>query len=472
MANRERYLFVLISLPLPHGLPTWLGLFYDSGMPDLLIRDCHVVRCEPTEVQVLDHHDILIRDGRIDSIASTGSVAAPGVDVLEGRGRVAMPGLIDTHAHVPMVIFRGLAEDVDLETWFNQYMWPLESNLQERDVENGMALGLVELIEGGVTTVADHYFHMDRAARMVEKAGTRAALGWAVFGSQGAEGLARSARFAERWNGGADGRITTWLAPHAPYTCDDDFLRAAANWAGKLSLGVHIHAAETRGQTEASVAKRGMTPIEVLEATGILEHPTIIAHGCGLTERDIALLARRNAGVAHAAKTYLKLAMGTTPIPALMQAGVPVGLATDGAVSNNTLDVWESMRLMAMVQKDRTADPKTLPLATVLHIATRGSAQVVGLGNRIGHLAEGFEGDVILVDVSGAHCQPLHSIAATLVYATRASDVQCVVVGGRVIMRDRKLLTLDKAAVIADVHESMQRLSRRVPEARIQAYEP
>ena len=442
-------------------------------MSDLLIRDCHVVQCEETEVRVLAHHDIHIRAGLIDSVAPTGSRPLPvGTEVLEAHGMVAMPGLIDTHAHVPMVIFRGLAEDVDLETWFNEYMWPLESNLRASDVASGMALGLVELIEGGVTTVADHYFFMDEAARAVEKAGTRAALGWAVFGSQGTEGLERSARFAEQWNGAADGRITTWLAPHAPYTCDDDFLRASANWAGRLGLGIHIHAAETMAQTEASVAKWGKTPIEVLAATGVLEHPTIVAHGCGLTAPDIERLSRCDAGIAHAPKTYLKLAMGATPIPALLDAGVPVGLATDGAVSNNTLDVWESMRLMALVQKDRSGDPGTLPLARALYIATRGSARVVGLGDRIGHLAPGFEGDVILIDMSGAHCQPLHSIPAALVYSTRASDVRSVVVGGRVVMRDRALQTLDKDSIIAEVHESMERLSRRVPEARIQAYRP
>jgi 5-methylthioadenosine/S-adenosylhomocysteine deaminase len=385
---------------------------------------------------------------------------------------VAMPGLINTHSHVPMVIFRGLAEDVSLETWFNDYMWPLESNLQEEDVYWGMLLGLAEMIEAGVTCVADHYFFMDQAASAVEEAGTRAALGWAVFGNQGETILERTTRFVKHWQGAAGGRIITWMAPHAPYTCDHDFLRRAAQYARELGVGIHIHAAETAAQTQASLQRWGKTPIRVLEETGILERPTILAHAVGATLDDIQLLADRPVGVAHAPKTYLKLAMGTAPVIAMRQAGVPVGLATDGAVSNNTLDVWESMRLMAMTQKQEHTSPGVLPLAEVLTIATRESAQVVGLADRIGVIESGYLADIILVDMSGAHVQPLHSITASLVYATRASDVQTVIVDGRIIMHNRHMLTLNKAHIIEQVSRSMERLAQRTPGQRIQVYNP
>jgi 5-methylthioadenosine/S-adenosylhomocysteine deaminase len=335
-----------------------------------------------------------------------------------------------------------------------------------------MLLGLVEMIEAGVTSVADHYFFMDQAAKAVEEAGTRAALGWAVFGDQGEAMLDRTIQFVERWQGAASGRITTWLAPHAPYTCDDDFLRASAQRARHLNVGIHIHVAETAEQTQISLQKRGITPIQVLKETGILERPTILAHAVGATPSDIQLLADYPAGIAHAPKTYLKLAMGTAPIVAFRQAGVPVGLATDGAVSNNTLDVWESMRLMAMTQKQAQASPEGMPLAQVLHIATRGSAQVIGLGGQIGAVEPGYLADLILVDMSGPHLQPLHSVTASLVYATRASDVQTVVVDGKVIMRNRQLLTLNKSEIIEQVNQAMERLARRVPNKRIQIYNP
>jgi len=443
-------------------------------MFDLLIQDVHVLSVtRDGAVSVLRNYDVAVQGNHIAAVEAAGTIK-PGraKEIIQAAGMVAMPGLINTHAHVPMVIFRGLAEDVSLETWFNEYMWPLESNLQEEDVYWGMLLGLAEMIEAGVTGVADHYFYMDQAARAVEEAGTRAALGWAVFGDQGEAMLERTAQFVERWDGAAGGRITAWLAPHAPYTCDDDFLRASAKRARDLGVGIHIHVAETAGQTQASLARRGITPIRVLEETGVLERPAILAHAVGATPEDIELLADRPAGVAHAPKTYLKLAMGTAPVVAFREAGVPVGLATDGAVSNNTLDVWESMRLMAMTQKQARGAPEAMTIPQVLHIATRGSAQVFGLAGQIGAVEPGYLADLILVDMGGPHVQPLHSITASLVYATRASDVQTVIVDGKILMRDRQLLTLNKTEIIEQVSQSMQRLARRVPGQRIQVYNP
>ena len=441
---------------------------------NLIIRNARVLQTTPAgEVRVLDRQDVVLRGNLVESVRPAGAAAPPDAgEIIEANGQLLMPGLINCHAHVPMVIFRGLAEDVSLEKWFNEYMWPLESNLQEEDVYWGMLLGLVEMIEAGVTCVADHYFFMDRAAEAVQQAGTRAALGWAVFGSQGAAGLDRTAEFCRRWQGAAEGRITTWMAPHAPYTCDDDFLRAARDRAVELGAGIHIHVAETRGQTEAHVQKRGITPIRLLDDLGILERPTILAHAVGATEDDIRLLADRPAGVAHCPKTYLKLAMGIAPVHALRRAGVAVGLGTDGAVSNNTLDVWESMRLMALTQKEATGAPENLTLAETLVLATRGGAQVVGLGDKLGAVEPGRLADLVLVDLDGAHHQPLHNVPASLVYAARASDVRTVIVAGRVIMRDRRLLTLDKAEIIRQVNRSLERLSRRTPTSRIQVYRP
>ncbi len=441
-------------------------------MIDLLIRNCQILLPGGA---IQSGQDITINAGKIVTVAPT-SQAGPGQarEVLEAGGQLVMPGLINTHAHVPMVIFRGLAEDVAIERWFNEFMWPLESNLTEEDVYWGMLLGLVEMIEGGVTTVADHYFFMDRAAEAVQQAGTRAALGWAVFGNQGYAALDKTAAFVERWQGQADGRITTWLAPHAPYTCDDDFLRAAAAHAQRLGAGIHIHAAEEIGQTRASLERRGQTPIQVLAETGVLEVPVIIAHGCGILPEDIERLRpyAGRVGVAHAPKTYLKLGMGLTPILALRAAGLEVGLATDGAVSNNTLDIFESLRLMVMLQKHETRNPEVMTIAEALDIATRGSAAVVGLAGQIGQVAPGYKADLILVDLDGTHHRPLHNPAASLVYNARPGDVKTVLVDGRVIMRDRQLLTLDKAEIFRQVTKSMQRLSQRIPDKRIQLYNP
>jgi len=442
-------------------------------MTALRIRNADVLQCEAGSARVLPAHDIDIDGNRITAVRPSGSEdPPPGAEVVEASGMLAVPGLVNTHAHVPMTIFRGLAEDVDIETWFNEYMWPLEANLTPDDVFWGMQLGLAEMIASGVTAVADHYFHMDRAAAAVEEAGTRAALGWAVFGDQGEDGVRLTASFAEEFSGAAGGRITTWLAPHAPYTCDDTFLEAVAAESERLDLGIHIHVAETAGQTEASLAAHGRTPIRVLEETGVLGRPTILAHCCGATPADIELMAERTCGVAHAPKTYLKLGMGAAPVLELRRAGVPVGLATDGPVSNNTLDILESLRLMAMVIKHETGDPRKMTVGEALTVATRESARVFGLPEDLGNLSTGFLADVVLVDLAGAHNQPPHDPAANLVYSARAADVRTVICDGKVLMRDRELLTLDLEEIKARVGESMTRLSRRVPDSRIQLYRP
>lgn len=442
-------------------------------MTDLIIRAVDVLRCEDDRYEILRNQNVLISGNRIEKVVPNGE---PGVreadEVIDGSGMLAIPGLINTHAHVPMSIFRGLAEDVDIATWFNEYIWPLESNLADEDVFWGMQLGLAEMISAGVTSVADHYFHMDRAAEAVEKAGTRAALGWAVFGSQGDEGVRRTASFAEEFDGAASGRITAWLAPHAPYTCDETFLGAVAREADRLGFGIHIHAAETADQTSASLEAQGRTPIGILADTGVLDRPTILAHCCGATPEDIEIMADKGCGVAHAPKTYLKLAMGAAPVIDFREAGIPVGLATDGPVSNNTLDILESMRLTAMVQKHVRGDSTRLTVGEALTIATRDSARVFGLPDDLGHIAPGFLADVVLVDLGGAHNQPPHDPAASLVYSVRPSDVRTVVCDGRVLMRDRRLLTLDTEEITARVGESMARLARRVPSSRIQLYSP
>ncbi|MBL8119150.1 MAG: amidohydrolase family protein, partial [Anaerolineae bacterium] len=273
-------------------------------MSDLLIRNCDVLNVTiDARAFVLFDHDILISGNRIEAVQPTGQADPSHFrQVIDGRGQVAMPGLINTHAHTPMVLFRGLAEDVPVHVWFNEYIWPLENNLIEEDVYWGMQLGLAEMIRGGVTSVADHYFHMDGAAKAVEKAGSRALLGWCVFGSNGQEMIERSGRFVQEWQGAANGRIRTLMAPHAPYTCDDDYLRAVAQKAKALGAGIHIHASERLFQTENSLKNRGKTPIQVLEDVGVLDGMTIIAHGNGIIAEDYPILTRHQVGFAQCTK--------------------------------------------------------------------------------------------------------------------------------------------------------------------------
>lgn len=444
-------------------------------MVDLLITHAQVLQLENEVATILDDHDLLIRGNTIEAIQPTGQIDPSQANtVIDAKGQVAMPGFINGHAHVPMVLWRGMGEDVNLNSWFNDYIWPLENNLQPDDVYWGMQLGLMEMIEAGITSVSDHYWHMDYAARAVEKAGTRALLGQAMFSSNGMGQIDDTAEFVQRWNGQANGRIRTILAPHAPYTCDDDFLIATAKKAEAIGTGIHIHVAETMGQTQASLKQRGQTPIEVLQETGIFNVPTILAHVLGATGNDVELMSTANAptGVVQCPKTYAKLGMGQANVVEYRQMGIPVGLGTDGAVSNNTLDLWESMRLTAMGQKQRTGVAENLTIPQALTIATQESARVYGQPDDLGDLKAGKLADVILVDLSGIHHQPVNSVTASLVYNVRASDVQTVICDGQVIMQDRQHKTLDKGEILEHVLPRMERLRQRDNAHRIQTYNP
>jgi len=414
-----------------------------------------------------------ITNGRFTRIDQNPSAHPNAREVIDARGMVAMPGLINTHCHAAMTFLRGAAEDVAVSHWFNDYIWPMEVNVGERDVYLGTLVAIAEMIECGVTTFADHYFFMDHAAQAVTDTGIRANLGSAFFSSQGPEGLAKSVEFAERWNGTADGRITTSLAPHAPYTVNDDDLRMAAQEASRLGVRLHIHASEDAAQTAVSVANRGITPIQVLDETGVLDAGVIIAHGNGILPADIELLGahRDRVGVTHGPKGYLKFALGPlTPIPALRAAGVPVGYCTDGAASNNTMDILEEMRLTAILQKQLAADATWFKTAMALEMAGPQSAAVLGQRGQIGELSVGARADVILVDVSGFHNQPMHDLAAALVYSIQPSDVRTTIVDGRVLMRDRELLTINRQALLAEFRQRAREITDRTHGRTIQDY--
>ncbi|MET7293924.1 amidohydrolase [Streptomyces griseoloalbus] len=442
----------------------------------LIITGCTVLTHDDQEgIGFAQDAAIVVRDGVVAEVTGAEAVAGRAADEwIDARGQVALPGLINCHTHAPMVALRGLAEDLPTEEWFNDVVWPVESNLTERDVELGARLACAEMIRGGVTCFADHYFAMDTVAAVVAECGMRALLGEAYFSSQGPRGRERSLEFALRHRGSADGRITTALAPHAPYTVHDADLAATAELARAHGLPVHLHAAENRDQTETSLARHGVTPIEVLHRTGILDTDVLIAHGTGIVEGDLPLLERADGrtAVATAPRGYLKFAWPTTtPVRALRDIGVPVGLATDGAASNNSLDVWEAMALTSLIQKSTEADPRRLTSRQALHHATLQSADAVGLGESVGSIAPGRRADIVLVDLTGPHTQPVHDLAATLVHSARSADVRTTVVDGRVLMRDRELLTIDVPEVVRELGERLPALVDRSHGRRIQQYD-
>jgi 5-methylthioadenosine/S-adenosylhomocysteine deaminase len=424
----------------------------------------------------LADHAIGIRDGAIAWVVPSDHVE-PAVlaqaAVIDAGGQVAIPGLMNSHTHSPMTMFRGSAEDVPTNEWFNKHIWPMEVNLTDRDVMLGAQLAVGEMLLAGVTNFADHYFSTDTIAEVVAASGARGLLASTFFSSEGQAGIERSAAFAERWNGAAGGRITTAMGPHATYTVNDADLVVTAEHARRLGVRTHIHAAESLGQTESSLAKRGVTPVQVLHDTGILETGAIIAHGAGIVESDLEWLVpyADRVAVASCPKVYMKHAHTTTPVRMLHDAGITVGVGTDGPASHNTLDVLESMRILSLKQKDALLDATWLTSAHALDLATRQSAATFGLQDSLGSLLPGYRADIVLIDVRKPHLQPMHDLAAALVLSVKSSDVTTVLVDGRVLVENGRLTTIDTDA-------AAEELARRIPEltdrsrGSIQEYAP
>ena len=387
-------------------------------MTQSVIRNCSVLAVPETgECRVDESQDIHIADGAITGVSPTGSQApAADAEVIDATGLIAVPGLTNSHTHSPMVMMRGAAEDVSIDDWFNRKIWPMEMNLTPERVRVGARLACAEMLLAGVTTFVDHYFHADQIAEAVLESGIRADLAPTFFSSTGAdvrEGAFTAARdiraLGESAAQGRPPRVTASLGPHAPYTVTDEDLQRTAEVARAEGFRIHLHAAETVDQTQSSMDRLGVTPIEVLDRTGVLEAGALIAHGCGILDTDLPLLEPRAARTAVAAcpKVYLKLAMGsTTPIKSLQSVGIAVGVGTDGAAVHNTLDVWESLRMLALTQKQREQYAEWMTVSDTLRLATRGGTTAAGLTDLTGAIEPGRRADIALLDLMAPHNQP------------------------------------------------------------------
>jgi 5-methylthioadenosine/S-adenosylhomocysteine deaminase len=429
-------------------------------MYDLLIQDVDILQIDGSAVVILPQHTIAIAAGKITAIAPAISPTLAR-ETIAAPGRLAIPGLINAHAHAAMGLFRGIVEDVPIEEWFNNHVWPMELNLTPDDVYWGALLGLTEMIEAGVTAVADHYFAMDAVARAVSDVGLRAQLAWTVFSNPDeAAQLDQAAAFVEQWHGAADGRISAWFGPHSPYTCTPGFLAHVASRAQQLGVGIHIHLSETAEQVRQSRAAHGKTPVGVAHAAGIFRVPTLAAHLAHPADDDYALLAAHGVAVAVCPKTEMKLGIGVAPVADLLEHGITVALGSDGAASNNGYDMVEATRLIALLEKHRRQDARVLPIGQALALATREGARAIGLAGLTGELRVGQAADVVLLSQAGAHMQPVHNPAAALLYSSCTADVETVIVAGRMLLHDRHLLTIDKAEVLRQVGQRIERITQ------------
>jgi len=361
-----------------------------------------------------------------------------------------MPGLVNTHTHAAMVWFRGLADDLPLNKWLNDFMFPLEMDWLDGDkVYWGTLLAAAELIRGGVTTIADGYFFEAEARRALAAAGLRAvaAQGVVDFPAPGVpdprDNLKVAAEFVESGRDFFPELMTSTIFCHSPYTCGPETLQQAKALTRERSLPLFIHLAETRQEVEVMQRERGCTPAAFLDRLGVLDALTVAVHGVWLTPDDQDLLARRQVKVSHCPESNLKLAAGVAPVPDLLARGVTVGLGTDGAASNNNLDLFGEMSLAARLHKVWRYDPTILPAAQTVALATREGARVLGLEEKIGALTPGKEADLLVLDLDQPHLTPLFDPYSHLVYAARAADVRHVMVAGRWLLQDKELVTLN-----------------------------
>jgi 5-methylthioadenosine/S-adenosylhomocysteine deaminase len=432
-----------------------------SVMPDdaidLIIAGDHIVTMDSNRT-VIANGAVAVDDGVIIAIGTKAEIEAEFTarQTLAGDKRVVMPGLVNGHGHAAMTLLRGVADDLALMDWLNNYIFPSEVEFVDSEfVRIGTELACWEMIRGGTTTFVDMYYFPDTIADVVVDCGMRAMIATTVIDqrSPDAEGasdsIARGSAFIDRWKG-RNSRITPMFGPHANYTLNAEQLAATRAAAMELGVPISIHMSESPFELQYSQDTFGMTSIEMYESIGFFEGPTIAAHVVWPTAAEIPILVRRKVGVIHNPTSNMKIASGISPVAAMLAAGVRVGLGTDGAASNNDLDMWEEMRLAAFLQKVDRMDPEVLPADTVLSMATTGGATAIGLGDSIGSLEVGKRADLIQVAFDDVHHVPTYNVVSHLVYVSDEQDVASVIVDGQVLMLEHEILTIDTDRVTAE----------------------
>jgi len=415
----------------------------------LLIEGGQVLRPDLS----VEHADVLVdrKSGTIEAVGDPAELDAAD-ESLDASGGLVMPGLVNAHTHVAMTLLRGYADDKPLDAWLSEDIWPVEANIESEDVRAGAELGILEMIRSGTTTFSDMYFHVPEIAAAVEESGIRAVLGHTAITVGKDEDAARadveeSLEVARDLDGAAAGRITTTFQPHSLTTVGTEYLEEFVPRAREHDLPIHFHANETRDEVDPIVEERGVRPLEYAREAGLLEPGDFVAHGVHVDESEIDLLAETGAGVVHCPASNMKLASGMAPVQRMLDAGVTVGLGTDGAASNNDLDVFDEVRDAAMIGKLAADDASAVPASSAVGLATAGSADVLGLD--AGRIEPGAAADLIVVDLDAAHLTPAPDdrVVSHLAYAARGSDVRHTVCDGRVLMRDREVVTMDAPAV-------------------------
>jgi len=435
-------------------------------MPNnILIINSSILPLSDNEPEFIENGFISIKDGLIASLGPmsylTESIA--NVKKIDATGRLAMPGLVNTHTHAAMSLFRGLADDLELMIWLNEHIFPAEAKSVNPEMVYWCSkLAAAEMILAGTTTVADGYFLEDSAAEAFADCGIRSVVAQGVidFPAPGipdpAQNVVAAAHFIDRWQA-RNNLIIPAIFCHSPYTCSPDTLKRAKEAARQKNVRLFIHLAETNTEVKQIQDQHNTTPVRYLDSLGILDEETICVHCVWLDDGDIEILAKRGTKVSTCSQSNMKLGSGIAPLKKMLGAGISVGLGTDGCASNNTLDLFSEMDVCAKLHKVKDLDPTALPAKAVLEMATIGGASVLGLADRVGSLSPGKKADVILLDLMQPHLQPFYHPYA-LVYAANGADVSTVIINGKIVMQDRQVLTFDVNEAMLKVRELAKNL--------------
>jgi 5-methylthioadenosine/S-adenosylhomocysteine deaminase len=433
-----------------------------STAVDLIVRNGLVITMDAGSRTIPDGA-VAICGGRIAAVGPTAELAGfTAYRTIDACGGLILPGLINTHTHAAMALFRGLADDLPLMTWLNDHIFPAEAKLTPEMVRIGATLACAEMIQSGTTCFCDMYLFEDAVAEAADQAGMRAVVGEVLYDFPSPNygpienGFAYTERMMARWQGHP--LITVAVEPHSPYLCAPGLLTRAARLAADHQVPLVIHLSETRSEVKQIQDRYGTTPVGHLAALGLLAPNLVACHAVVLTEEDIALLKAHEVKVSHNPESNMKLASGVSPVPDILAAGICVGLGTDGCASNNNLDLFTEMDMAAKLHKVQRLDPTVMNAPTVLRMATIDAARVLGLSDRVGSIEPGKQADLIVVDADKPHLTPMYDPVSHLVYAVRGSDIRHSIINGKVVMEDRRLTTLDVEKVLFEARREARKI--------------
>jgi len=412
---------------------------------NILIKDATII------ANKIIKGSLLIQNDKIVEISD--KIGLNDVDeVINAEDKVLIPGLVNTHTHLSMTLMRGLADDMQLETWLNNYIWPFEANLDGEHCYAGALLACAEMIKSGTTCFNDMYFFMDHVAKAAEEAGIRGTLshGMIDFGDEEKrkQEFKESIRIIKKCHDTGDGRIKVAFGPHSPYTCSQELLEGVKKESMKYGVRIHIHVSETQKEVSDIINEYGNRPFEYLEEIDFLGSEITAAHGIWLSESEIDIIKERNVKISHNPSSNMKLSSGVSPVAELLGKGVNVSMGTDGSASNNNMDLLEEMKIAALLQKVKTMDPTVLTAQDVFKMATINGANSLGLENEIGTIEVGKKADLVLVNMKTPKLTPFRNPISHLVYSANGGDVDTVICNGKLLMKNKELLTIDEANVL------------------------